>query len=151
HPAVVVVLDGAQRLRSMPGVTRILTQGPALGVYALCVEDDERLLPEECDTVVEVTSEVSLTVRRHRLDPLTDVLPDWVDADWLDLAGRAVYPVEASSPDGDKAAISETRRLHEVLGAEPPTPDAVAARWVIKPRSNRAVVGESLDGAFSVD
>ena len=44
-PDVVVVLDGARRLRLLPGVVQVLKQGPAVGIYCLCLDADERLLP----------------------------------------------------------------------------------------------------------
>ena len=52
EPDVLVVLDGARRLRSLPGVVQLLKQGPAVGVYAICLDAEERLLPEECHAVV---------------------------------------------------------------------------------------------------
>ncbi len=50
-PDIVVVLDGARRLRALPGVLPVLRDGPAVGVYAICLDAEERLLPEECHAV----------------------------------------------------------------------------------------------------
>ncbi|MBM7169959.1 cell division protein FtsK [Streptomyces sp. G44] len=47
-PDIVVVWDGARRLRSLPGVVRLLREGPSVGVYALCLDTEERFLPGEC-------------------------------------------------------------------------------------------------------
>lgn len=151
EPAVVVVLEAAHRLRAMPGVARILADGPAVGVFSLCLGDDARLLPEECATVVDIASPTHLTIRRHRQDPLEGVLPDWVDDDWLDWAARALAPVIDASPQVSDAAIPEASRLLDVLGLEPPTPEDIAGRWLLAPRSTVAAVGESIDGAFSLD
>lgn len=151
EPAVVVVLESAHRLRAMPGVARILTEGPAVGVYSICLGEDARLLPEECATVVDVVDRTHLTIRRHRHDPLDGVLPDWVDADWLDWVARAVAPVVDISPEVSDAAIPEASRLLDVLGMEPPESSRIAGRWMLNPRSTTAVVGESIDGAFSLD
>ena len=41
-PDIVVVLDGALRLRALPGVVTVLREGPAVGVYSICVDADER-------------------------------------------------------------------------------------------------------------
>lgn len=46
EPDLVVVLDGARRLRALPGVVTLLRDGPAVGVYSICLDADERLLPE---------------------------------------------------------------------------------------------------------
>jgi S-DNA-T family DNA segregation ATPase FtsK/SpoIIIE len=53
-PQVVVVLDGARRLRALPGVVSILRDGPGVGVSVVCLDGDEQLLPEECTAVALV-------------------------------------------------------------------------------------------------
>ncbi len=52
EPDVVAVLDGSRRLRSLPGVIRLLREGPSVGIHALCLDTDERFLPGECQAVV---------------------------------------------------------------------------------------------------
>src|SRR5690606_1280645 len=99
RPAVLVVLDGAQRLRAMPGVARLLAEGPAAGIYPLCVEDDHRRLPEECTSVAVLTTALTLTLRRDGEAPLTGVLPDRVDEAWLDWVARALAPVRDVGPE----------------------------------------------------
>ena len=39
-------------LRLLPGMVRLLREGPAAGIAFLCLDDDVTLLPEECRTVV---------------------------------------------------------------------------------------------------
>ena len=80
-PAVVVVLDGARTLRQLPGVAQVLRDGPAVGVLAVCLDDAERLLPQECTaTVVLHPDELHpdepgrATVRRALHPPVEDVL-----------------------------------------------------------------------------
>jgi S-DNA-T family DNA segregation ATPase FtsK/SpoIIIE len=51
-PDIVVVWDGSRRLRSMPGVVRLLREGPAVSMYAICLDEEERFLPGECQAVV---------------------------------------------------------------------------------------------------
>ncbi|ONK14085.1 FtsK/SpoIIIE domain-containing protein [Streptomyces sp. MP131-18] len=51
-PDIVVVLDGSRRMRSLPGVIRLLREGPEVQIYALCLDDEERFLPGECQAVV---------------------------------------------------------------------------------------------------
>ncbi|MEV8318985.1 FtsK/SpoIIIE domain-containing protein [Streptomyces sp. NPDC059900] len=51
-PDIVVVWDGSRRLRSMPGVVKLLREGPAVAMYALCLDDEERFLPGECQAIV---------------------------------------------------------------------------------------------------
>ncbi|MGW0737322.1 FtsK/SpoIIIE domain-containing protein [Streptomyces sp. NPDC002851] len=51
-PDIVVVWDGSRRLRSMPGVVRLLQEGPAVSMYAICLDEEERFLPGECKGIV---------------------------------------------------------------------------------------------------
>lgn len=47
---IVVVLDGSRRLRSLPGAIAVLREGGQAGVYCICLDTEERLLPAECQT-----------------------------------------------------------------------------------------------------
>ncbi|MFD0891929.1 hypothetical protein ACFQ08_45875, partial [Streptosporangium algeriense] len=60
---VLVVLDGAQVLRALPGMPQVLRQGPRAGVYTLALDDDQRLLPEECATVADVAEDGTVRLR----------------------------------------------------------------------------------------
>ena len=147
-PAIVVVLDGARRLRALPGLVRLLKEGPRLGVHALCLDTERRLLPEECTTVVTAGR------RRHVVSAqgapvVEDVLADQLPEGWSDLLGRALAPLVDVEDDEGSSLPSSSRLLH-VLDLEPPTPEAVLARWVPS-GSTEAVVGETIDGPFSVD
>ncbi|MEV7884218.1 FtsK/SpoIIIE domain-containing protein [Streptomyces sp. NPDC002817] len=51
-PDIVVVWDGSRRLRSMPGVVRLLREGPSVAIYAICLDEEERFLPGECQAYV---------------------------------------------------------------------------------------------------
>ena len=54
RPDIVVVFDGSRKLRALPGTIQVLQDGPQVGVYAICLDTDERLLPAECQAVVVV-------------------------------------------------------------------------------------------------
>ena len=147
---IVVVIDGARRMRSMPGLVRVLKEGPSVGIYSLCVDSDERLLPEECTAVV-IADAQALTIRQQRVDVLTGIRPDLVDEDWLDWVARGIAPIHDASPEEGQGSIPNSSRLLDVLHLDPPTAAAVTAGWGRSPRSTVAVVGESIDGAFSID
>ncbi|MFJ2770613.1 FtsK/SpoIIIE domain-containing protein [Streptomyces sp. NPDC087300] len=150
EPDVLAVLDGARRLRSLPGVIQILREGPAVGVYALCVDDEARLLPEECQAVA-VAGTRWLRAEQAHADPVDEVRMDAPGRSWAIGVARALAPIRDVGDEADENLLPAAARLLDVLGLEPPTPDAVAARWVIGGRSTRAVVGEGVDGPFAVD
>src|SRR5699024_11096039 len=78
EPRVLVVLDGARRLRALPGAMAVLQDGPAVGVHVLCVDDDQASLPAECraTAVVDPAVPTRALVRGPGVAPVADVLLD---------------------------------------------------------------------------
>jgi len=150
QPDVIVVLDGARRLRALPGVIALLKEGPSVGVYSICLDRDERLLPEECQAVVvEVAG--GIRVSQMRTEIIEPVRPDLVDPAWCQRVARALAPVRDVGGEDEESSLPSSSRLLDVLGLDPPTGPAVLAGWAMGGRSTRAVVGEGPDGPFSLD
>lgn len=198
-PDIVVVLDGARRLRSLPGVVRLLREGPQVAIHAICLDSEERFLPGECQavTVASVTTDatnvdttstgalsgtrtalpfldawrtgptalpqapptrqdhtaapVRLRVERASAARTRDVRPDLVTPDWCLKVARCLSPIRDISSEAEDSAIPSTSRLLDVLDLEPPTGDALTARWRREGATTAAVVGESYDGPFAID
>ncbi|MFI6435212.1 FtsK/SpoIIIE domain-containing protein [Streptomyces sp. NPDC050759] len=149
EPDILVVLDGARRLRDVPGVVQLLTQGPSVRIFSLCVDERERLLPEECTTVV-TTEGNRLTVRTSGAPVVEDVRADLVDADWCEEVARALAPVRDVTVDSDSGLPTEVRLL-PLLGQEPPDPAALAAQWARRPASTAFVLGTGYEGTLRLD
>ncbi|MFI5934102.1 FtsK/SpoIIIE domain-containing protein [Actinoplanes sp. NPDC051494] len=151
HRTVLVVLDGARRLRALPGVTQLLREGPVAGIHALCVDDEERLLPEECQAVLAEQADGTLVLTRTRAAAVAGIHADLVSPELLGTAARALAPLRDTGGAGESAALPDAARLLDVLDLEPPEPDAVVARWASGGRTTEAVLGVSLDGPFALD
>lgn len=149
-PPVLVVLDGARRIRLLPGLVTLLREGPAVGVLFLCIDEHERQLPEECQAVVVVEGG-SATVAVTGALPIDGVRPDLVPDAWFEQLGRALAPVRDISSEDLSASLPASSRLLDVLGLDPPDPHAIAQRWAQGGRTTRAVIGESSDGPYTVD
>ena len=147
---IVIVFDGARRLRSLPGVVALLKQGPLMGIYSICLDTDERLLPEEASAVVLETPR-GLTLRQQRVTVVDDIIPDLVEPAWLSRLARSLAPLRDISGGDNDSVLPAACRLTEVMALEPPSSELIRARWSISPRSTEAVVGISLDGPFSID
>lgn len=147
---VVVVWDGARKLRSYPGVAAVLRDGPAVGVQSICVDENERSLPEECTSVVVLRSDGHAVIRRSSHEAVQNIRLDEVDAAWFEQVARSIAPIRDSGEDDDDA-IPPSARLTEVLQLEPVTADRIRTSWMTHGRSTRAVLGVSLDGPFSID
>lgn len=151
-PQVVVVLDGARRLRALPGVVSVLRDGPGVGVSVICLDGDEQLLPEECTAVALARVDGGMTLRRQDADDLRSVLVDEVADDWFEPVARAVAAVHDVTATEGAGLIPDSARLVEVLGIEEVDADQMVARWRgVSKGSTTAVVGVSLDGPFALD
>lgn len=148
-PDVLVVLDGARRLRALPGVVTLLREGPAAGVHLLCLDDDRRSLPEECGAVLEV-QEGLVELQRTGSEAVAQVRPDLVEPAWAELVGRALAPVRDTTPDEQVSALPASARLLDCVAMPDPTPDLVARRWGPEARTD-VVVGVGFDGPFRLD
>jgi S-DNA-T family DNA segregation ATPase FtsK/SpoIIIE len=150
QPDVVVVFDGSRKLRSLPGSIQLLREGPQVGVHAICLDADERLLPAECQAVVVVDPN-GLRVQQMMAATIRQVRPDGVNPGWCTRLARSIAPIRDASDDGDAAGLPDSARLLDVLRLEPPRAEAIAARWNAGGRSTLAMIGESYDGPFGID
>lgn len=60
-------------------------------------------------------------------------------------------PLRDISGETEDSALPGASRLLDVLQLEPPTSDAITARWRMGGQSTTAVIGESYDGPFGID
>ncbi|MFI7629452.1 FtsK/SpoIIIE domain-containing protein [Microbispora rosea] len=144
---VLVVLDGAQVLRGLPGMPQVLRQGPRAGVYTIAIDDDERLLPEECATVVSCDREGGVRLHGGGLDPITGIRADRVSPLWAERLARALAPLRDVSRDDPSAALPDAVRLLDLLEVSL-DPAALAER---QGRTTRALIGVGPEGPFEVD
>ncbi|PPS87891.1 FtsK/SpoIIIE domain-containing protein [Streptomyces sp. MH60] len=194
-PDIVVVWDGSRRLRSLPGVVRLLREGPAVSMFAVCLDAEERFLPGECQAFVVAepkaeedggrrqaeqqparqvaggfpsfqawhanspaepeqrarTEKLRLRVEEAGVERITDVRPDFVTPAWCLRLARSLSALRDISGETEDSALPGASRLLDVLQLEPPTADAIGARWRMGGQSTMAVVGESYDGPFGID
>jgi DNA segregation ATPase FtsK/SpoIIIE, S-DNA-T family len=157
---ILVVLDGARLLRRVPGMPQVLAHGPEYGVYALCIDDDERMLPEECTAVAawDWDRPDSVGLRGHGLDAIGGVLADQVSPSWCDRLARAMAPVRDVSREDSESGLPGSARLLELLGMPNPTADHVLDTWSVSagtertsPTGTRVMIGLTTDGPFYVD
>ena len=150
-PDVLVVLDGARRLRALPGIVALLRDGPAVGVHMLCLDAEERQLPEECTAVIVERAAGTLLFRQHGVENIDYVQQDTVAAQWFESIARNLAPLRDVSQSDSDSLLPEAANLLEVLDLASPSGDSIRSRWASGGRSTEAVIGVSLDGPFSID
>jgi S-DNA-T family DNA segregation ATPase FtsK/SpoIIIE len=147
---IVVVFDGSRKLRSLPGALQVLREGPPVGVYAICLDAEERLLPAECQAVTVAGRDGALTVQQMNQPAIGQVRPEYVTPAWCELLARTMAPIRDVSDDDDSAGLPDACRLLDVLRLEPPRAEAITACWAAG-RSTMAIIGECYDGTFGID
>ncbi|MEV5889873.1 FtsK/SpoIIIE domain-containing protein [Nonomuraea fuscirosea] len=147
---VLVVLDGAQVLRGLPSMPQVLRQGPRSGVYTLAIDDDQRLLPEECQTVAACGADGLVRLRGGGLDVIGPLLADLVSVTWCDRLARALAPIRDVSRDDPGGNLPDAARLLDLMGMPVPSGKELAAQWQ-KHGSTEALIGIGPDGPFTVD
>jgi len=152
-PYVLTVLDGARLLRRMPGVPQLLQEGPRFGMFALCLDEDERLLPEEVRLAVCWSPQTAsrLHLRGGGLEGLGEVLADQVSPEWCELVARSMAPVRDVSRDDADSALPTSARLLDLLGMPDPDGPQVAGIWQRGGSTTAAPIGVGADGTFVLD
>lgn len=149
EPDVLVVMDGARRLRDVPGVVSILKEGPAARIFPLCLDHEERLLPEECTAVVRYENH-RLTLRRTGLPDVPDIRPDLVEPAWCERLARGIAPIHDVTPDASEG-LPHGVGLLDLLGMPEPSGKMIAACWTERPSSTSLLLGAGYDGAAAFD
>jgi S-DNA-T family DNA segregation ATPase FtsK/SpoIIIE len=149
EPDVLVVLDGARELRDVPGMVQVLKEGPLRGIHLLCLDREERMLPEEASAVVSIARD-TLTLRRTGLPDIAGIRPDYVTAEWAERLARGIAPVHDVTPDAG-GGLPDSVSLLDLLDLEPPTAEEVGRRWDRRPASTSALVGQGFDRPVAFD
>ncbi|MER5643745.1 FtsK/SpoIIIE domain-containing protein [Streptosporangium sp. NPDC002524] len=152
---LLLVLDGARRLRGLPGLADLLSQGPSAGIYALCLDRAEADLPDECRTTVVADSpgaRVRVSGAEH---PGEEVLADHLPQDLAERIALALAPIRVlGARFGDDGDLPERVRYLKLAGlGTRPHRDEVLARWTAQPggRSTAALIGVDVTGPVVVD
>ena len=148
-PDILVVLDGARRLRTLPAVVDLLQRGPQVGVMVLCLDDEVRQLPEECRAIV-VCEAGKVRIEETSSDDTVDITPDLVELPWCETVARSISALRDTTPREEAAGIPSAARLLELIALDPPTPEAIARRWA-NGRTTDVVVGAGYDGPLRID
>jgi S-DNA-T family DNA segregation ATPase FtsK/SpoIIIE len=150
-PWTVLLIDPAREAATLPGLRTVLEEGPPVGVTAVCVADDARLLPVSCHALAYVTSEIGALIDVSVLGrpPLRAVVADRVPMAWCDRLARNLAPlVDADRAPSD--SLPDSVRLLELLDLDGVTPDLLARRWS-SASAPVALIGMSAAGPIEVD
>ena len=149
EPVVVVVMDGVESLRRLPGASRLLTEGPAVGLVSICCDRDRVALPAECTVTVELGAGYGRQGRLVEKDGTTSTfLSEGVSAGWVLQFAGAVAPLrDASDVEGGPGEV----RLLDLCAIGARDPEAVVAGWSKHPTGTCVPLGVGAGGPVLVD
>lgn len=148
-PWTVLVVDRSGALADVPGLSRVLEAGTAVGITAICLDDEQRRLPTACRAVARVCGETGSRLDvQSAVGPSMDVLADRVGTRWAERVARALAPLADAGADA-ASTIPESCRLLDLLELGESMSDDLMTRW----RTGRpdVTVGLAADGPFHVD
>jgi S-DNA-T family DNA segregation ATPase FtsK/SpoIIIE len=155
---VLLVLDGARALRSLPGLATVLTDGPSVGVFTVALENDALLLPEECGAtaVVRGDHDSRLDVRGPDGLEVRGAVADAVPPTYAEAVARALAPLRDHSRDragaeGLPSSIRWTDLVGLPLAGDERDVAALLPRWLAGAGTTSALLGRGPDGPFAVD
>ena len=164
--AVVLVVDPVRALAGSPELNEVLADGPAAGVFTLCVAERANDLPPQTGAMVTLGGEVNsrLRVDSPQAAPVESAVADMVSVAWADRFARALAPLRdrtdtPTSPDeqtridrvSPTSHLPEQVRLLELLGLDLLTPAKLAARWDAQPATPRIALGRMADGPLAAE
>ncbi|MCA0437033.1 MAG: FHA domain-containing protein [Actinobacteria bacterium] len=150
-PGHLLLLAGGRSLAQQPGLARLLRDGPARGLVALCLADSPDELPGECRAVATVAgSGAGVTVRLVTPQDLVVARPDGLRPTLAHRLGRALAPLRDVTP-GSRAALPDVVRLTDSYGPDVFDAARQAQRWRSRPASTAFILGLDAAGPAEYD
>ena len=150
----IVVLDGSYQLRMSFDMGALLREGPAAGLYFLCLDESAAQLPTECRQAVVQLADDNGSVAATLLRPGEEhegIVADVVASGVCETAARALAPIADVGGRTAAGSLPASVRFLDAAGLEPPDRGQIQARWTAGGRTTQALLGLRDDGPFVLD
>jgi S-DNA-T family DNA segregation ATPase FtsK/SpoIIIE len=149
-PRIVVLLDRASGLAGLDVLRSVLEEGPAVGVTAICVDENSRLLPPSCQSTAVLVSETGSAVELCRPGrPVLRAVTDRVSLRWADQLARSLAPLRDAESAG-AAELPDEVWLTELLGDAGISAASLLRRWAA-PAPPTTPIGVAATGPVELD
>jgi S-DNA-T family DNA segregation ATPase FtsK/SpoIIIE len=150
-PWLVLLVDPAQAAASIPGLRTLLDDGPAVGITAVLVDEDARLLPPYCRATARIAGDTGalLELAASGQPKLPQITAERVSVPWADAVARGLAPLR----DADAqvcAGIPGSARLRDLIAFAELTPRSMLDGWS-RPPSLVAPIGVGASGTIVLD
>ena len=146
----VVLLDGARDLRELSGMRTVLSLGPDVGVYTICVDSTD---VNECRGRVTVDAGGRAEVVRRFTDPAEPAVAETTSCEDAERLARLLAPMrDRAHASAEESGIPYPVRFLDLVGLAEPGPEAVRALWEEEPGPTmRVPLGADERGRVDVD
>ena len=147
-----LVLDPAATLLGVPGMQRLLNDGPQFGIYAIALAARPAQLPDATGAMATLSGDVHTRVRVERPETpaMDNIIADLASAEWAERLGRALAPLRESDSFG-APQLPEEARLLALLELDLLTPAKLGARWALRPTCGELTIGADDHGPVRAD
>ncbi|MEV6972495.1 FtsK/SpoIIIE domain-containing protein [Kitasatospora sp. NPDC093806] len=136
HPSTVVVVDGRPTTEAArQALDLLLRQGPAVGIFPICLAEQPELLPRGLGATALITGEVGTQLSLDRPSPIArgretlyEVSLDAVSDAWAERLARLLAPLREATPAA-RGPLPDALRLLDLLQLDTVTPAKLSARW----------------------
>ncbi|WTG93683.1 FtsK/SpoIIIE domain-containing protein [Kitasatospora sp. NBC_01560] len=134
HPATVVVVDGRPATEAARhALDLLIRQGPAVGIFPVCLAEQPELLPRGLGATALITGEVGTQLSLDRpvargRETLHEVSLDAVSDAWAERLARVLAPLREAVPAA-RGPLPDALRLLDLLQLDTVTPAKLSARW----------------------
>lgn len=153
-PWTVLLIDRVSTMASVPGLRFVLEHGPAVGITAVCIDIEVRLLPPSCQATAVTTADTgsALVIAVSGREILTSVTAERVPLAWCDRLARSLAPLRPAHVDSSADLPSEVSLLglHDITHPDDLAPAALAERWT-GAGSAATPIGVSAEGVIEFD
>lgn len=154
EPSHLLIWVGATQLREQPNVARLLRDGPAHGLYSICLADAPERLPVECLAVATVSGAGSggrgAQLRLTSAPTNASGRPDALPADVARRIAADLAPLRDVTPRAG-AAVPDLVRLDDIRGADAFDANRLAADWRRCPTTTTFALGRDAAGPAEFD
>ncbi|MDQ1732883.1 MAG: segregation ATPase FtsK/SpoIIIE, family, partial [Pseudonocardiales bacterium] len=150
-PWTLVIADPSRSFAALPGMASLLENGPAVGITAICVDDNPRALPSACRTIAQYNADSGnrLQIVGAGAPVSGSITADRVSSHFADRLSRGLAPLRDAEADA-ASRLPDRVRLTDLLKLADYDPQVLLDKWAAA-TAPCVPIGVTASGPLSID